>query len=55
MNKAEPLPGSVILTATCRHCTCTLIEDPNTMTWLHLTTREVPCPGQAVEDMDHDD
>lgn len=50
LTRAEPKPGTIILTAVCGNCTLLLVEDPHTLTWLHLTTRDVICPGQRLPD-----
>jgi hypothetical protein len=52
VNVAEPLAGSILLTAMCLHCKLSLVEDPRTFTWLHLTTRERVCPGQPSDVVD---
>lgn len=50
LTRAVPKPGTIILTAMCDNCTLLLVEELHTMTWLHLTTRSVICPGQRLPD-----
>lgn len=49
MDVAQPEPGTVIVTARCLNCKTLLVKDPRDLHWLHLATRDVPCPAQPAD------